>query len=170
MNVLVCSRIEEHSFEDVSFFHPKGFEYAITVFLNAMFGVARPQLKYKYGGPIDWKAMPSIFSLAVSFKIKPDNTFLCFPVSKKHFVLFEFRNSIVHEELHGDADRLIESIIESVKIELGKNTRTLIEEQKKSCPDWRITDDFPPLSWPIKPEEVEGVSTSSVDELEQVKN
>ncbi|SMF30320.1 hypothetical protein SAMN02745866_01966 [Alteromonadaceae bacterium Bs31] len=158
MNVDLVFREKQHEFLDVSLLHPKGFEYALTLFLNARFGVGQPNLLHEHAGPINWQArdLPPVF--AAAFQIKPNTMLFSFPVTEKCFVLVSFTHSLSQPELISEANAFYQKVVDSFKLVMPEEKTQGLNEIKADVAGWKVVETFPPLKWPITVEEVEGAT------------
>ena len=81
-----------------------------------------------------------------------------FPISDSAFVLFHFDITRGASDTSSEMDKLVDKIIDSVDIQLSDSAKASIEEIKKTVDPWALPEEFPPLNWPVKLEDVENVS------------
>jgi len=154
--VALCAREDNHNFDEISFLHPKGFEYGLTLYLNARYGVHRnPATVYMHKGPLKWKSINKLPVVAASFMIQPAHYIFTFPVSDKHFIFMRFATTGVRSDVLPTIEADIQKIINSVDVQLSPETQEKVDKIKAECPDYALPETFAPLNWPLKPEDVE---------------
>ena len=159
MSVSILTRTEGKAFQGASFFHPRSFEYALTNFLHVLYGFkSNSKGKALYQAPVNWTPCAKIPVVSVLFNIEPINRKLIFsfPISDTHIVQFIFSYIAAESEAEKQhMEKLAHDIIDSVKLELTSETQAKVDAIAKECGDMRLTENFPPLKWPIKPEDIE---------------
>ncbi len=161
---LLVSAGDYSPFRDANFFHPRVFESVVAGYLDTSFGYRRSGKKPNYRGPLNWRVLPLSSSIqAIVCDIHEihnggrDNPgirrFIFFPVTKQHFarILFNFGGV----EMYRDEVRskpllsLANSIINSMRLEVGSSTQAEWDKVKETCPDMSITETFGELPWPL---------------------
>lgn len=164
-DISIIKRHDKHVFNGFSLLHPRGFEYAITNYLNTLYGFKDSLGKATYQAPINWRTHSNLPVFSASFDIKPSNESLLyvFPISHRHFVKMEFAYIGIGDKLRQQMEALANRIIDSVTLELGPETQSQWDEISAQCADMSLCEEFPPLKWPIKREEIENVSTINLE-------
>lgn len=164
MGVTIIGRDSEHPLPDVSFLHPRAFEGALADYLTALYGSKEKSTgKARYHGPVSWKphtnlAVPAatfeLYQVGLQGKLHSPSTFLCFPISKEHFVTIEFnvrKRAAVNENSDWidstEANELINDIIQSVDLDLNEESKKEIFSIKNNINDLNVTGTFKPLRW-----------------------
>jgi hypothetical protein len=161
---LLLSAEERLSFADINLFHPRGFELAIADFLDYYYGYDRSGKKPHYRGPLNWRVLPisssiqgvvcDIHSIGNGSKENPllDRT-VFFPVSPRQFIRINFNfggTAIYQDEMRAPPlFKLCDSIIDSMRLQVGESTQAEWDKVKVTCPDMAITENFGELPWPL---------------------
>ncbi|MGM8228831.1 hypothetical protein ACSV5M_19780 [Cellvibrio sp. ARAG 10.3] len=170
LSMTACVIGQDHirDFANASFFHPKVFESAVADFLDSSYGCQKAGRKPLYCGPVNWKIIPISSRVnAALFDIHDiqsniDNPGLTrmviFPVTNKRLIKIEFNygGTRINEENY-DATPIFDlsdAIIETFHLETGIEMESQWTEVTAYCADMSLTQEFAPLRWPIKPEDV----------------
>ena len=149
-------------FKGASFFHPRVFESVIADFLNSYFGHVKGGRKPYYRGPINWKIIHLSESVqAASFDICSDvdgrvEKYIVFPVSHDRFITISFSGIYQEQRRYDQAPviNLVQSIIDTFRLEVGPDMQSQWDEVKAFCPDMSLTTEYGELKWPINPKDV----------------
>lgn len=166
-NGLLLTLEPNNRFEGGSLFHPRVFENAVAYDLDIGYGYHKtgngrgPHFR----GPLNWQ----VLSLSESIKgivcdihcignSSRDNPTLhrkvYFPISHNQLILLVLDfggTSILEDEVRSKPlFSLCNSIINSLKLEVGKQTLSKWEEISEATSDMSIVDSFPELPWPLK--------------------
>lgn len=157
LSVSVVKRNEEKAFDGVSFFHPKGFEYAIANFLDTRYGYKEYRGTPRYRAPVNWTVHDSLPVFSASFDVKGSNErlYFVFPVSDDAFIQLVVRYSGGGEALRSHMETIAKQIVNSVSVELSPEAQAQWDRVKSECPNMSLSKTFAPLDWPIKPEDIE---------------
>lgn len=164
-NALIVNARQGTEFTDKNLFHPRVFEGAIAGFLDNSHGYSRRGSKPRYRAPLNWQVLPISDSIhAVMCDVhfigngsKDDPQLhrrIYIPVTPQQFIQISFGFGIV-KQLFEDEIRgkplfaLCDSIIDSLRLEVGANTKAEWEKVKATCPDMSITQTFGELPWPL---------------------
>ncbi len=157
--------VTKHSpFKETNLFHPRIFESVVAEYLNTHFGYRRSGKKPDCRGPLNWRVLPLSSSIqAVVCDIhdisggNKDNPLLqrlvLFPVTTQHFVEVGFDFGGI--EIYRDEVRskpllsLADSIINSMRLDVGSSAQDEWDKVKETCPDMSITETFGELPWPL---------------------
>ncbi len=163
-SALLCSADERLSFANVNLFHPRGFESAISDFLDNFYGYTRSGKKPHYRGPLNWRVLPlspsiqgvvcDIHCIGNSSKENPTlHRTVFLPVSPKRFIriIFDFGGTAIYQDemCAPPLFKLCDSIIDSMRLQVGKSTQAEWDKVKATCPDMSITETFGELPWPL---------------------
>ena len=160
---LLISADQQSPFSQMNLFHPKVFESAIASYLDNSFGYRRAGKRPHYRGPLNWRVHTvsndiravacDIHYIANGGKDNPDLLRLVLiPISPQHFIRFDFDfgGASIHDEMrYKPMLALCNSIIDSMRLEVGPATQTEWNKVKATCPDMAITDTFAELPWPL---------------------
>jgi len=155
------------AFEDKNLFHPKVFESAIANYLDTAYGYKKVGRKPRYRGPLHWRVLPispsihavvcDIHEIGNSSKENPTlHRLVYFPVTPQKFIQINFDfggTSIYRDEVRAKPlFKLCDSIIDSLRLQVGAQTQAEWDKVKATCPDMSITEIFGELPWPLKVE------------------
>ena len=161
---LLISADKNSSFAEMNLFHPRAFESALANYLDNIFGYKRSGKKPDYRGPLNWQVLNLSSSIQAAtcdihfianggegyYNLK---RFIFFPISPKKIVRIDFDfggTSVVHDEMRSKPMlALCNSIIDSMRLEVGPATQAEWDKVKTTCPDMAITDTFAELPWPL---------------------
>ncbi|WP_320820422.1 hypothetical protein [Thalassolituus sp.] len=160
---LLVSASRDSEFIESNIFHPRVFEEAIANYLDKTYGYDRSGKKPHYRGPLNWRVLPISSSLQAvvcdihqihnGSKENPSvSRLVFFPVSKHQFVrvLFDFGGISIHDEIRAKPlFALCDSIIDSMRLNVGKSTQAQWDQVKATCPDMSLTENFGELPWPL---------------------
>ncbi len=163
-NALLITANERGMFSDKNLFHPRVFETAIANYLDISYGYDKAGRKPRYRGPLNWRVLPlsssiqavvcDIHHIGNSSKENPDlQRQIYFPITPQNMIRinFDFGDiDIYRDEVRAKPlFKLCDSIIETFRMEVGKNTQAEWDKVKATCPDMSITDTFGELPWPL---------------------
>ncbi|GAB2188678.1 hypothetical protein MAH1_02840 [Sessilibacter sp. MAH1] len=151
-------------FKESSLFHPRVFESAIANYLDDIYGYRRSGKKPVYRGPLHWRVFPlsgSIQGVACDIhqihngsRDNPEvDRLVIFPVSTDQFVCITFSFGSI--EIYRDELRakpmlaLTDSIINSMRLQVGPKTQTEWDKVKATGDDMSVTETFGELAWPL---------------------
>jgi hypothetical protein len=154
-------------------FHPRVFESTVCDYLDHGYGYRRSDKKPDYRGPLNWyvKSLSSSIQAVVCDLHEihnrginhPDVTrFVYFPVSTHQFVLisFDFVGLDTHDEIRAKPlFALCDSIIDSMRLEVGQSTQAEWDKVKETCPDMSLSDTMGEFKWPLFEEEANSEPT-----------
>ena len=169
MGVVLYGQPHLDDFKGTSFFHPRVFESTIADFLSSYFGHKKYGRKPYHRGPLNWKIIPLSESVqAASFDIFSETgeieKYVAFPVAHNRFISISF-SGISEDQRRYDQTpiiNLMQSIINSFRLEVGPDMQEQWKEVKAYCPDMSLTTEFGELKWPINPKDVgKSIDTSS---------
>ncbi len=161
---LLISVSNGSQFKELNLFHPRIFESAISSYLDTNYGYRRSGKKPDCRGPLNWRVLKLSSGIqAVVCDIHDitggtkDNPLLerlvLFPVTTQCFVEVIFNFGGV--EIYRDEVRskpllsLADSIINSMRLNVGPFTQDEWDKVKETCPDMSITETFGELPWPL---------------------
>ena len=148
-------------------FHPRVFESTVADYLDYAFGYDRSAQNPSYRGPLNWYVKPLSSSIQAVVcdlhhihnggKDDPRVTRLVFfPVSAHQFVeiSFYFVGLDIHDEIRAKPIfALCDSIIDSMRLEVGQSTQAEWDKVKETCPDMSLSDTMGEFKWPLFEEE-----------------
>ncbi|GAB2189319.1 hypothetical protein MAH1_09270 [Sessilibacter sp. MAH1] len=151
-------------FKESSLFHPRAFESAIANYLDDLYGYDRSGKRPYYRGPLHWQVLPlsdtiqgvvcDIHQIHNGSRENPEvRRLVLFPVSTDQFVCIKFNLTSV--ELYRNELRakpmlaLTDSIINSMRLQVGQKAQAEWDKVKATCDDMSITDTFGELTWPL---------------------
>jgi len=160
---ILVSASRGSGFTESNLFHPRVFEEAIANYLDKTYGYDRSGKKPHYRGPLNWRVLPISSSLQAvvcdihqihngSRENPSVSRLVFFPVSKHQFVrvLFDFGGISIHDEIRAKPlFALCDSIIDSMRLEVGASTQAEWDKVKAICPDMSLTESFGELPWPL---------------------
>ena len=160
---LLFSARHESTFSEANLFHPKAFEAAVTNELDNAYGYKRSGKKPHYCGPFNWTTLDiseniqgiscDIHFIANGGRDNPDIRRLIFiPIAPHKFIRisFNFGGTNFHDEMrYKPMLELCNSIIDSMRLEVGPETQAVWNKVKETCPDMSLTDTFAELPWPL---------------------
>lgn len=164
LSVSVVRRTDLRDYPNANFFHPKAFEYALGRYFTDVYGSRRTtDDEARWSGPINWKAqanLPIFSAICELEKHAPpygknlNRHFLLFPVTPKHFVTVVLIVRINSQDKNGYPSfdttpilNLRDSILDSVRLELGDKSREQIKAVEEDYGELRLSDTFEPLNW-----------------------
>lgn len=194
VNGILVTADSKFSFADKNLFHPRVFESAIANHLNLVFGYEKngAGTKAHYRGPLNWQVLPisdsikavvcDIHTVGNSNKENPLlDRYLYFPIAPNKFIQLGF--NFGGTEIFRDALRykpqheLCNSIIDSMRLEVGAQTKAEWEKVKETCPDISIAETMGEFEWPLsketktlKDKEVDVTPNQTRDALEHKDN
>ncbi len=151
-------------FKETNLFHPRVFESAIANYLDDIYGYRRSGKKPVYRGPLHWRVLPlgnsiqgvvcDIHQIHNGSRDNPEvDRLVIFPVSTDQFVCITFSFGSV--EIYRDEVRakpmlaLTDSIINSMRLQVGPKTQAEWDKVKATCDDMSVTETFGELAWPL---------------------
>jgi hypothetical protein len=158
---------EDSSFTDKNVFHPRVFESAVANYLDNTYGYDRRGSKPIYRAPLNWRVLsisPSIQAVVCdvhhignSCKENPTlQRLVYFPISPQKFIQINFNfggTQIYRDEVRAKPlFELCDSIIDSLRLDVGPETQAQWDKVKATCPDMSLTETFGELPWPLKVE------------------
>ncbi|WGO98090.1 hypothetical protein QFX18_18965 [Saccharophagus degradans] len=166
-NLIETSRLS--SFFNRNMFHPKVFESAVASILDCHYGHHDFNTKTKahFRGPLNWQVLPisnSIQAVVCDVHCVGNGTVedpevyrkIYIPITSSHILNFNF--DFCGADLKNDTVRakpllaLCNSIIDSIRLDVGPETQAEWDKVKAACPDMSITETFGELQWPLAPE------------------
>lgn len=159
IDVSVLTRNEETSFEGSSYFYRAAFESAIANYMNTIHGVHQPGTAFTEKAPLDWRVhhhLP-VFSCTFEFWQRDSISVLYFffPLTDEHLGVISFNFTVVDEDPVSQARKLVTQIINSVQLELSPESKAQLEKVKQQAGELKLSEEFAPLKWPIKVEDIE---------------
>ncbi|GAB2199396.1 hypothetical protein [Sessilibacter sp. MAH4] len=151
-------------FKESSLFHPRVFESAIANYLDDLYGYDRSGKKPDYRGPLHWRVLPlsnsiqgvvcDIHQIHNGGLDNPDlRRLVFFPVSTDQFVRVTFNLggvAIYRDELRAKPMlALTDSIINSMRLQVGSTAQAEWDKVKATCDDMSVTETFGELAWPL---------------------
>ncbi|WP_460047531.1 hypothetical protein [Sessilibacter sp. MAH2] len=151
-------------FKETKLFHPRVFESAIANYLDDLYGYDRSGKRPHYRGPLHWRVLPlsdsiqgvvcDIHQIHNGSRDNPDlRRLVFFPVSTHQFVRITFNLGgvdIYHDELRAKPMLdLTDSIINSMRLQVGPKTQAEWDKVKATCDDMSIANTFGELAWPL---------------------
>lgn len=156
MHGSVIKRNDDRNFDGPSFFHPATFTYVLANYLDTIYGHQEQKGQAKNQGPLDWTTHHHLPVFSASFRIsglRNELTFV-FPVDSKAFFRLSFKFSGHAPGLREDQLLVAKQIISTVNLELSPEAQAQLDAVKAECPDMSLPEEFAPLKWPIKPEDI----------------
>jgi hypothetical protein len=155
-NVGVYKRKDAKTYKNTNFLQPRGFENALSNYLDNQYGFQYNSDGPLFQGPIEWRRRNDLPISAVEFWIKGsrDSCILAFPVTERHFVIIRSAFMSHDKQMQEQADPLVRQILDSVKITLATETLAKWERVKAENPGVQVSISFAPLKWPVKPEDI----------------
>ncbi len=159
INVSVLTRKEGKEFKGSSFFYPGAFESAIANYLNTSYGVHEPGTAFTERAPVNWQVQHHLPVFSCTFELWQREhlslQFFFFPLTDQHLGAITFNFSVVDDDPVHQAKELVSQIINSVQLELSPESQAQLDRVKQAMGELKLTEDFAPLKWPIKVEEIE---------------
>lgn len=163
---ILVSAKEDSLFFERNLFHPRVFESAISSHLDYAYGYRRSGKKPHYRGPLNWHVLPisptiqgivcDIHHIANGGKDNPSLLrMVFFPVSSQQFIRinFDFGGVVLDDEIRAKPlFELCDSIVNSMRLEVGASTQAEWNKVKSSCPDMSLSESFGELPWPLMKE------------------
>jgi hypothetical protein len=155
--------IDTQQDDDLSVLHPKVFESTVCDLLDYEYGYRRSGKNPHYRGPLNWRLKQLSTSIqAIVCDLHEihnggiDNPevirFVYFPVSAHQFVeiSFSFIGLDIHDEVRAKPIfALCDSIIDSMRLEVGKSTQAEWDKVKETCPDMLLSDTMGEFKWSL---------------------
>ena len=155
--------IDTHQDDDLSVFHPKVFESTVCDLLDYGYGYDRSGQKPHYRAPLNWHLKPLSTSIqAIVCDLHEihnggiDNPevirFVYFPVSVHQIVRisFSFIGLDIHDEVRAKPIfALCNSIIDSMRLEVGKSTQAEWDKVQETCPGVSLSETMGEFKWPL---------------------
>ncbi|MAE35582.1 MAG: hypothetical protein CMH97_10210 [Oceanospirillaceae bacterium] len=147
----------------LNLFHPRVFESAIANYFDHSYGYKRYGKRPDYRAPLNWKVLQLSESIqGVQFDLHyianggKDNPELvrvvAFPVNSSQFVIiyFDMKVLILDDEITTKPTiALCDSIIDSMRLKVGKKTLSEWENVKENCPDMSLSETMGEYQWPL---------------------
>lgn len=157
IDVSLLTRAEGKAFEGSSFFHPGAFESAIANFLNTTNGIHETGTEFTEQAPVNWQVHHHLPVFSCSFELWQRGhislLYFVFPITDQHLGVISFNFTVSNEE--AQARELVSQIINSVKLELSPESQAQYERVKQEIGELKLSEEFAPLKWPIKVEDIE---------------
>ena len=155
--------IDTQQGDDLSVFHPKVFESTVCDSLDYGYGYDRSGQKPHYRAPLNWHLKPLSTSIqAIVCDLHEihnggiDNPEVIrsvyFPVSAHQFVeiSFSFIGLDIHDEVRAKPIfALCNSIIDSMRLEVGKSTQAEWDKVQETCPGVSLSETMGEFKWPL---------------------
>ncbi|ABD79746.1 hypothetical protein [Saccharophagus degradans] len=166
-NIISVSELSK--FSGKNFFHPAVFESAIADVLDCLYGHHKFNTKKRahFRGPLNWKVQPisnsikavvcDIHTVGNSGKENPELARQMYiPITPNRLLLIDldfggtkiYNDDVCAKPLFN----LCNSIIDSIRLDVGPETQAEWDKVKATCPDMSITETFGELQWPLAPE------------------
>jgi len=159
ISLSVLARVEGKEFKDSSFFYPGAFESAIANFLNTFYGVQKPGRAFTRRAPVNWQVQHHLPVFSCTFELWQRNLlsriYFFFPLTDRHLGCISFDFTVSDEGPVAQAKELVSQIINSVQLELSPESQAQLDQAKQAMGELKLTEDFAPLKWPIKVEDIE---------------
>ncbi|ROS00175.1 hypothetical protein EDC56_2811 [Sinobacterium caligoides] len=168
MNIVVYRPVEPK--EGVSFFHPRAFEHAVAALQTAYRGHQEENGVAAWRAPVDWKGVSGLGVPAASFDLVPmlpgfsSMRRKCYFSIGDHYLVeisFRFLQRYPGSQAKRDAQisrqpmfDLIDDILANLQLTLSDEAQQQLELVQQHCPDMSVTENFPPLKWPVREGEV----------------
>lgn len=157
------------TFYNKNMFHPNVFESAVADILDGSYGYRKngSGRKAHYRGPLNWRVLPLSDSIqgvvcdvhCVGNSCNEDPTLhrlVYIPVTPSLMlsIILDFGGAGIYtDEIRSKPlFELCNSIIDSMRLEVGEHTQAEWDKVKATCPDMSITDTFGELPWPLTKE------------------
>ncbi|WP_297532435.1 MULTISPECIES: hypothetical protein [Thalassolituus] len=155
--------IDTHQDDDLSVFHSKVFESTVCDLFDYAYGYRRSGQKPHYRAPLNWhlKALSTSIQAIVCDLHEIHNggidnpeviRSVYFPVSAHQFVeiSFSFIGLDIHDEVRAKPIfALCDSIIDSMRLEVGQSTQAEWDKVQETCPDMTLSDSMGEFKWPL---------------------
>jgi hypothetical protein len=150
-------------FERSNLFHPRTFEMACSDYFDHAYGYRRSGKQPHFRGPVNWSVLPlsesiqgALFDLHFIANEGRDNPSLTrvvsYPITAQNFIViyFDLRGVDLQNEIRAKPlFALCDSIIDSMRLEVGASTQAEWDKVKAICPDMSLTESFGELPWPL---------------------
>ena len=159
ISAYVLTRKEGEEFKDSSFFYPGAFEAAIANYLNTIHGVHKTGTVFSAQAPLNWQHHHHLPVFSCSFELWKrghlNNIYYFFPLTDQHLMAFCFGFYVVDNDPVAQAKELVSQIINSVQLELSTESQAQLDRVKQEMGELKLSEEFAPLKWPIKVEDIE---------------
>jgi len=162
MSILIYKSKEPN--QSISFFHPRAFEQTIGDFLTNQYSKSKTDGKHDYMAPLNWQPINTISVPVARLEVIADGSispyskdeYLFFPIDDQHFITFVFHPSRsargTEEEIdrkigYNNLGKLIDNIINSVKVTLSPEAKQQQEKALEGLEDTSLVETFMPMKW-----------------------
>ncbi len=160
----ILNTVQDSSqFKGLSLFHPRVFESAIADYMDHSYGYQRYGKRADCRAPLNWEVLRLSESIqGVKFDFHHianggrDNPELVrvvvFPINSSQFVIvyFDMATLLLHDEVTTKPTiALCDSIIDSMRLNVGKKTLSEWEKVKDNCPDMSLSETMGEYQWPL---------------------
>lgn len=149
-------REERHTFKNISFFHPNGFELVLSNYLDTLYGHEEKNGHARCAGPLNWQANRNlpIFSATFDISGSRESIHCVFPISNDVFIDLSFSFGTSDTSIVADMKKAARQIVSSLKLNLSNEKQRQYFEVNSNSKDIQLSSNFPPLKWPISKDEV----------------
>jgi len=160
----ILNTVQDSSqFKGLSLFHPRVFESAIADYMDHSYGYQRYGKRADCRAPLNWEVLrlsESIQGVKFDFhhianggKDNPELVrVVAFPINSSQFVIvyFDMATLLLHDEITTKPTMaLCDSIIDSMRLKVGKKTLSEWEKVKENCPDMSLAENMGEYQWPL---------------------
>lgn len=149
--------------ERVSYFHPKALEQAIAAYLTSSFSHEMRDGAPLWRAPVNWTLRSDLPVPAASFELLPNEEGVpghcCVLPIDDHYFLCVWFGFLQHcpgflAEKDQKISRapmweLVNNILDSMTLTLSPENQAKVDKIKAECPDYSLSETFPPLKWPV---------------------
>ncbi len=164
-HALLITADKNHSFACKNLLHPRVFESAVFNYLDKRYGYTKAGRKPKYRGPLNWRTLPlsnsiqavvcDVHEIGNGCRENPGlHRLVFFPISPQQFVRINF--DFGDTEINRDEVRakplfkLCDSIIDTLRLDVGQTTQANWDKVKETCPSMSITESMGEFPWPLQ--------------------
>lgn len=145
----------------VSYFHPNVFEQALASYLTSCFSHKKRDEKCLWQAPVNWSRKESFPVFSACFDVLPRRegspVHCCvFPVGDHYLAEITFTFDQACSGFMEGKDQkisrepmweLVNNILDSMTLTLSSENQAKVDKIKAECPDYALSETFPPLQW-----------------------
>lgn len=152
---------------NVSYFHPNVFEQALASYLTSCFEHDRSDGKSRWRAPVNWRRKGNFPVFFANFDVLPIRAgspvhYCVFPIGDHYLAEITFTFDQACSGFMEGKDQkisrepmweLVHNILDSMTLTLSPENQAKVDKIKAECPEYALSETFPPLQWSGAPPE-----------------
>lgn len=152
----------------VSYFHPNVFEQTLVSYLTSCFEHDKSDGKYRWRAPVNWSKKNNLPVFAACFDVLPVRAgipvhYCVFPVGDHYMAKITFAFDQACSGFMEGKDQkisrepmweLVNNILDSMTLTLSPENQAKVGKIRAECPDYSLSETFPPLQWSAAAQQV----------------